>query len=514
MRSTYTTILEKIRQNADNWPDRLVMIEKTREMTRELTWEQLDIFSDRLAFWMDCRLNTKLPVIVYGHKDPLMIVCFLACVKSGRAYCPIDVNVPETRITSIINEVNPEIIFAIEKLDVQHGKIIINNDKILHIVYTEKKRIPRHKFIKPDDIFYIIFTSGSTGIPKGVQITTDCLDHFIQWAITLGNGFSDEKRYVFLNQAPFSFDLSVMDLFLCLYTGGTLWTLPKESQNDMRQLYESLGKSDANVWVSTPSFADVCLADPIFSSELMPNLKDFIFCGEVLTNRTVERLYKRFPNTKVVNTYGPTESTCAVTGLTITSEINKKYVPLPVGKPKPGTMIKIVNKIGKELPDGEHGEIVIIGDTVSPAYWNNEENNRKSFGITIENNKKYRFYRTGDEGYIEDGMLYYVGRIDLQVKLHGYRIELGDIENNLLKINGIEQAVVIPKYRDGKVCRLLAGVVSSQTNLDETKEAAKIREELKEILPAYMIPSKIKFLQKIPRTINGKIDRKVASEVI
>lgn len=139
--------------------------------------------------------------------------------------------------------------------------------------------------------------------------------------------------------------------------------------------------------------------------------------------------------------------------------------------------------------------------------------NKKSFGRTTVNGVEYRFYRTGDEGYIIDGMLHYCGRIDNQVKLHGYRIELEDIESNLLKIHGIIQAVVLPKYRDGKVSSLVAGVVLSEATEDEKTAAESIKSKLKMTLPEYMIPKKIKFLSNIPRTNNGKIDRKAVGGV-
>lgn len=278
--------------------------------------------------------------------------------------------------------------------------------------------------------------------------------------------------------------------------------------------HEALRRSGINKWVSTPSFADVCLADPIFSGELLPDLTDFLFCGEILTNKTVSRLKKRFPGANVVNTYGPTESTCAITEINVTDEINEKYSPLPVGKPKDGTWIRISDENGNAVVDGEKGEIVIIGDSVSIGYWNNAEKNKKSFGRTTVNGVEYRFYRTGDEGYIIDGMLHYCGRIDNQVKLHGYRIELEDIESNLLKIHGIIQAVVLPKYRDGKVSSLVAGVVLSEATEDEKTAAESIKSKLKMTLPEYMIPKKIKFLSNIPRTNNGKIDRKAVGGVL
>ena len=151
---------------------------------------------------------------------------------------------------------------------------------------------------------------------------------------------------------------------------------------------------------------------------------------------------------------------------------------------------------------------------MSIGYGNNAEKNKKSFGRTTVNGVEYRFYRTGDEGYIIDGMLHYCGRIDNQVKLHGYRIELEDIESNLLKIHGIIQAVVLPKYRDGKVSSLVAGVVLSEATEDEKTAAESIKSKLKMTLPEYMIPKKIKFLSNIPRTNNGKIDRKAVGGVL
>lgn len=507
------SIIDIIKNNAKASPDRMMMLSRGEERIYRLTWKELDDYSDKLAYWMDKNCKTKKPVIVYGHKHPVMVVCFLACVKSGRAYCPVDVNVPKARVEAIIDSVDPDLILTTEPLEIDSDNICLLDD-IKKIISETKDVITEESYVKADDVFYIIFTSGSTGAPKGVQITRDCLDNFIRWAITLGNGIEDNKHYVFLNQAPFSFDLSVMDLYLCLYSGGTLFSLTKSQQSDMKMLMEALKKSKVNVWVSTPSFADICLSDPSFNDELMPELTDFLFCGEILTNKTVKRLQNRFPNSKIVNTYGPTESTCAITQVEIIEELNDNVSPLPVGRPKAGTWIRIMDDSGNILPDGEHGEIVIVGDTVGIGYFNNEEKNKLSFGTTMQDGVEYRYYRTGDEGYLKDGMLYYGGRIDLQVKLHGYRIELEDIESNLLKIPGIIQAVVIPKYRDGKVSSLAAGIVLDDSLSENDLPVDDIKSLLKKSLPEYMIPKKIKVLEDIPRTNNGKIDRKAVGELL
>ena len=134
----------------------------------------------------------------------------------------------------ILEEVEPEIILSTELLSIAFEKVL-SREEILNLIKNQKEVIDTSHYVSSDEIFYIIFTSGSTGKPKGVQITRECLDHFIQWGITLG-GLAEGSNYVFLNQAPFSFDLSVMDLYLCLYLGGTLWALTKEVQQDMRLL--------------------------------------------------------------------------------------------------------------------------------------------------------------------------------------------------------------------------------------------------------------------------------------
>ena len=160
------------------------------------------------------------------------------------------------------------------------------------------------------------------------------------------------------------------------------------------------------------------------------------------------------------------------------------------------------------MPEGESGEIIIIGNTVSKGYFNNEkENERAFFDISIDG-RQQRGYRTGDKGYLKDGMLFYEGRIDLQVKLHGYRIELEDIEENMMRIPEIERAVVLPVYDQGKVKYLKAFCVYKGVVEDKRNAQKKIKAQMAEYLPAYMIPKKVLFIDEMPMTNNGKADRK------
>lgn len=500
-------ILEKVKQYACTQPLERAM--KSDE--EEITYQELDLASDYLATYLDnlCGDN-KAPIAVYGHKSVYMLICMLACAKSGRAYCPIDVSVPDLRVQLILNKMDSPVVLAVEELGCAlKGKRAINIKEIKNIIELQTKGISSEKWVKNDETFYIIFTSGSTGEPKGVQITANCLNNYLNWSVEIGNTQKDKMGKYFLNQAPFSFDLSVMDLYTCLACGGTLWTLSKTVQSDYQSLMESLNRSNAAIWVSTPSFAEICLSDKQFNENLMTELQTFLFCGETLTNDTVLKLRERFPKCQVINTYGPTESTVAVTSVEITEELCKSSNPLPVGWPKPGTMIEIRDKQGKLVNDGEKGEIVIVGDTVSSGYYKSPEITKKAFSEVKKEGHIVREYRTGDEGYLNNGLLYYCGRIDLQVKLHGYRIEIEDIENNLLKLKEIDKAVVIPNVKDGKTKSLSAYVAYNGEISTPFDTALALKKQLKQFIPDYMIPKKIIFLDEFPINDNGKVDRKL-----
>lgn len=504
-------ILKRIKENAKNYGTRTAIAAGDSLVS----YEQLDLDSDRLAEWIrkSYQGDDKTPIVVYGHKSTLMITCFLACVKAGRAYCPVDSSVPVSRVQRILDIVKPPVVFALEALEVSYGSVL-GAPELERIIAENTDRIPEHYAVKQDDLFYIIFTSGSTGEPKGVEITADCLNNFLDWSVRLGTEEEKKAGKAFLNQAPFSFDLSVMDLYTCLACGGTLWTLDKATQADYSELMRFLGHSGINVWVSTPSFADLCLADSHFCSELLPELELFLFCGETLTNQTAGKLSQRFPGALVINTYGPTESTVAVTEVLITNELAAAHNPLPVGSVKPGSFIEILRADGSPANNEEQGEIVILGNTIGAGYYHQPELTRKAFFECEKNGIQYRGYRTGDLGYLDQGMLYYCGRMDLQVKLHGYRIELEDIEKNILRLPGIDNVVVVPVLENGKVKSLTAVISGRETALGSFEEAREIKTRLKAFLPEYMIPKKIVFVDRIPMTGNGKTDRKAAGGLL
>ncbi|MGN1383198.1 MAG: D-alanine--poly(phosphoribitol) ligase subunit DltA [Eubacterium sp.] len=551
-------VLDTIRRTAEKHPERQVFRSRFGTLTYGGLWEK----SGRLAQWLQNQLkDDHSPIPIFGHKEPMMLVCFLAAARSGRPYCPLDMNMPASRIYDIANVTESRVLLACRDLPAaaedasENGKASgagnetdAGNPKAAEtpaarrlnaevIVSSDLEAICSGSFHgesiseidekyqdRPEDVQYIIFTSGSTGKPKGVQISAGALSNYLDWCSEL----SGMDNGVFLNQAPYSFDLSVMDLYCALATASGIVSVDKAMEQDMPALLKYLTDSGISCWVSTPSFADLCLSDPGYNQENLPQLKKFLFCGETLRNTTARQLIRRFPDAEVVNTYGPTESTVCVTSVRITEEMAEKDDALPIGYAKPGTEIRVETEPGKPAPAGESGEMVILGNTVGAGYYKEPEKTAASFFMEKDGNyvpypdaaedraellkAGYRAaYRTGDAGHKDaDGLLYYEGRIDKQIKFHGYRIELGDIENTLLRLSYIKQAAVIPNKKDGRIRFLTAFIVPEKdSHLDDSFEnRKKIRMAVKQLLPSYMVPRQIRMLSRMPLTANGKADRK------
>ena len=307
----------------------------------------------------------------------------------------------------------------------------------------------------------------------------------------------------FLNQAPFSFDLSVMDLYLSLSTGSTLFSLTKKEIENPLQLHQSLVASGITIWVSTPSFAQLCLAKKTFKATLL------FFCGEVLPHSLAQELLIRFPAVELWNTYGPTEATVAITSVLIEQDILDRYNPLPVGVPAPGSQIFLClqDKTKKLLITEESGEIIIVGPNVSLGYLGKPDLTKHAFFIY----EGYRAYRTGDRGHFRNGMLFFDGRVDAQFKLRGYRIEPGDIEYQLRSLPEIKEAIVTLIIRDSAP-DFIAAYIVLKTRSTDTEIFQEIKTKLNKLLPSYMVPSVFVQLETMPLTLNGKINRQALPE--
>lgn len=447
-----------------------------------------------------CRylLETDLrgrPVAVCGGKQFWMKAAMLACSFAGAAYVPIDETTPPDRVRAILRQVEPALVIGNSP---DPGFRTLTPAEAAAIAAREDAPPLGPARLRAEDVCYLIFTSGSSGAPKGVRVSCANVDTCVRWLEQLVGGDAG----VILNQASFAFDLSVADFYLSLVTGSEHFILDRQTQGDYAGLFAALRASGATALVATPSFAELLLADRSFDRALLPCLRTILFCGERLSAATVSRLHARFDGLRVFNCYGPTECTFAVTAVRIDPE--QAAGELPVGAPKPGVCIRIVDEALHPCPAGETGEILIAGDSVALGYLGHADPRFLRWeGLPA--------YRTGDLGLLRDGQLYCLGRKDRQIKYKGYRVELGDVERNICRLPGITRAVVLPqRAADGTVRRLFA-FVTAEPSADLTPRA--VQQRLKTLLPAYMCPA-VRIVDCFPLTPNGKCDEKKLMEQI
>ena len=480
------------------------------------TYHDLKVDSDSLAAKIDSlALPEKSPVVVFGGQEYDMLATFVALTKSGHAYIPIDSHSALERVTAIVEVAQPSLIIAINDFPLKDVNIPILGLAAVQTAFAAKHPYEITHPVKGDDNYYIIFTSGTTGKPKGVQISHDNLLSFTNWMIT-DKEFATPARPQMLAQPPYSFDLSVMYWAPTLALGGTLFAVPSAITQDFKQLFETILNLPIAIWTSTPSFADMAMLSEDFNAEKMPGITHFYFDGEELTVKTAQKLRDRFPNACIINAYGPTEATVALSAVAITDDMLTNMKRLPIGYTKADSPTFVIDEDGNKLPNGEQGEIIISGPAVSKGYMNNPEKTAEAFfefeGLPA--------YHTGDVGTMTDeGLLLYGGRMDFQIKFNGFRIELEDVSQNLNKSKYIDSAVAVPRYnKDHKVQNLLAYVILKdgvkeqfEREIDITKA---IKEDLQDIMMSYMMPSKFLYRDSLPLTPNGKIDIKgLISEV-
>lgn len=501
--------LKRFDESCRACPDAVAFANSRNE---RLTYGQLRDLSGSLAAFLLETCPDDRPVVVYGHKSPYMLVSMLACVRSGRPFVPVDISFPSLRVNDIVEQVDAKII-----LDASQDGIVLDEAKLRRIIPLreieelacayDSSALDPSACVSGDDDFYIIFTSGSTGRPKGVRVGSDAVDAFMHYTFEYE---LPEGQQVSFNRAPFSFDVSYTDFIGGLARGYQLFALDEDTESELSLIVEELGKSGASVWVSTPSFVEMCLTSPEFGENLMPDLHSFILAGETLRNGVVRSLHERFPRARVVNAYGPTESTVVVSGAVMTPEMAASDEPLSVGYVKPGTEIRILDPDTlEELPAGESGEIYIYGDSVANGYFNRPDLTEAAFApSTMRDGSPVTRYKTGDRGFMtEDGLLHHQGRYDFQIKLHGYRIELGEIESALCNLESVSNAVVIPFVKGEVISYLCACILLAPGVLAEYATTRALKAQLREKLPEYMIPRKFAYVEEYPVNQNGKVDR-------
>lgn len=495
-------LLEKLEQYAAT--DRIALVYQGRAVSyRELN-RQAEAFA---AYLLEAFGNDDAPVLIYGHKELVIPACMFGAIKAGHSYIPVDTTFPPERAAQILEQASPCVTVNLTEAPLSAAPMI-DAGALERLLQDYDGRFDGVDRITDQHTVYTLFTSGTTGRPKGVQITAKNIAAFLDGIAPWFDCGLNEG--VFLNEISYSFDVSVCALYYALSRGMTLYTVDKQTLNDPKALFTALRESNIDFWVSTPSLAEFCIRSEQFCEALLPNTKKFVFCGEVFTKKLAQEMLTRFPHAQIINAYGPTEATVLVTAVTVDGALCEDPRSLPIGHAFANVRAVIAAPDGAALPDGREGELLLLGDCVSPGYLRRPDLNEKAFFTDAKTG--LRGYHTGDLCRRENGLIYYLGRMDGQVKLNGFRVELEDVESNLLRVENIARAAVVPVNEDGKTVALTAFVCLQQPDgLSSLARAKKIKSALSAVLPSYMIPRKIVAVDGFPVNTNGKIDKKALS---
>ncbi len=422
----------------------------------------------------------------------------LAIFFSGKTYIPIHPTYPPERTDQIIEQAG--IKFLLSKTDDTSylGATLIatgyssdqkNSDIALASFPFEKTNA------------YILFTSGSTGVPKGVPITYHNLDSFVTAFSALAYEIDCNDR--FLQMFELTFDLSVMSYLIPLCHGACVYTIP-DSGMKFTNIYNVLSTHKITFALMVPSV--LANLRPYFEEIDLPDMRYSLFCGEALYKDVVVEWLRCVPNAVVENVYGPTEATifCLTYKIEDAATIIEYNGIVTIGTPMQGMEAIVVDDAHQELPDGEKGELCLYGNQLTPGYLNAEKTKDAFFEL---NGKRY--YRTGDITFRnEDGNFIYCGRVDHQVKIQGFRIELSEIEFHLRAITGSSNVVALAVNAPNGMMQITAVFEGEESDTEPTLEALKTK------VPPYMIPAAVHFVATFPLNTSGKTDRKALQKMI
>lgn len=476
-----------------------------RQREETITFKELWHRSESLSGYFAKKNTARKPIVIYGDKEIDFVVAMHAALKTGVAYVPVDISYPVQRLVKITKQVEADIVINFSGKKVFEDGVTEIDCNDVRRIYDEYSDVASNHeaWVKDDDTCYILFTSGSTGEPKGVPISKSNILNFVNWFKDYCDIGKDD--YYALNQVSYSFDVSDICLYIYLPMGKCLLNIDCDIARDVRQLFECLKEYPVGVWISTSSFLELCIIDDSFNRAMIKKLDRFILAGEVLTKKLSKRVFKQFDGAHLINGYGPTEATVLLTACEITASMLEDKKSLPIGKVLPDGIAYIVPEYVGE--NGEQvGELLVASKSVAMGYYKNENLTKERFFFSETG---MRGYRTGDLVFEQDGLIYYIGRKDFQIKLHGLRIELNDIEANLNRLPYISGSVVMPVYKDGKPDYLAAYVsLSEEQNESAIRFAMRVKNDLKELVPSYMVPKKVTVVDEFPLNVNGKIDRK------
>ena len=443
----------------------------------------------------NCAQEQNIGIVI--NDDIETYASILAIFFLGRTYIPIHPSYPAERAGQIMEQAGIKYLLSKTYITYAGAVTIITGDRTTGS--TTAPEVP--EFALSSTNAYILFTSGSTGVPKGVPITYHNLDSFINAFHALGYNASEQDR--FLQMFELTFDLSVMSYLAPLCYGACVYTIPDSGMKFMN-IYSVLVKHNITFALMVPSV--LANLRPYFEEIDLQAMRVSLFCGEALYKDVVTEWMKCVPNARVENVYGPTEATifCLTYGITDVAHITDYNGIVAIGAPMDGVGSIVVDEHNKQLPDGEKGELCLCGEQLTPGYLDPEKTRQAFFELD-----GIRYYRTGDISFRDEaGDFIYCGRVDHQVKIQGFRVELSEIEFHLRAITGSSNVVA-----------LAMNSANGLTQIDVVFEGAKtdtelVIEALKTKVPPYMLPAQIHFVTTFPLNTSGKTDRKALQKMI
>jgi len=471
--------------------------------TSRLTYRELNARANRLARAILAQHLPREGVVgVVTERNLDWLTAVLAIFKAGGAYLPIDPQFPAERVAQMLARAGCRLILT------EPGSTSTLDQALPSVPQARKlfidPAIGEHHLdgnldvaVSADQLAYIFFTSGSTGEPKGAMCEhAGLLNHLFAKIDDLGLGAAD----VVAQSAPQCFDISLWQLLAALLVGGQTVIVEQGVILDASRFLDALADARVSVAQVVPSYLEVLVSCLESEPSALPHLRGVLATGEALKRELVRRWFEVQPGVRLINAYGLTETSDDTNHEIMTEVPGRASVPL--GRPVNNVHVYVVDEEVQPVPPGEAGEIVFSGVCVGRGYINDAERTQIAF-LADPHAPGRRLYKSGDYGrWLPDGSLEFQGRRDSQVKISGFRIEIGEIENQLLEMPGIRESAVV--VAEGLNRRQLVAFYTGTHRPDP----AAIRERLGALLPAYMVPSAFHWLETMPLTGNGKIDRK------
>lgn len=513
---------------AEQRPDQVALVYQQERMT----YGELEETSNRLAHLLKeagCQKGDRVCFLM--PKTPVAIATILGILKADCVYVPLDPSSPAARVEKIIDACTPRYIIGngavTSLLDELMGDESRRKETSIGWMGADKVEGANFKsrFSRADlngypaapldyqsastDAAHILFTSGSTGVPKGVVITHTNVLHYVDWAVRyFGTEPADKVSF----HPPLHFDLSTYDIYGTLSAGAQLHIVPTELNLAPQKLAGFIRESELTQWFSVPSVLNFMAKADVVKPNDFPTLKRLMWCGEVFPTPPLIYWMQRLPHVQFTNLYGPTEATIASSYYTVPACPADELVQIPIGLPCAGEELIVLDERLKPTPPGEIGDLYIAGVGLSPGYWLDPEKTSAVFlqrpGSSDPND---RIYKTGDLAKLgEDGLVYYLGRADSQIKSRGYRIELGEIETALNALKLTEECAIVAIETGGfEGATICCAYVPLQ---DAEVTPARLRTEMSKALPNYMLPARWMRFERLPKNANGKIDRRRLKE--